>query len=53
MKAQAEYELDDPDVYKGAPVSLQLVGRRYEDEKVNESSLPGIIDYLINSTSHV
>ena len=23
-----------PDKYKGAPVSLQLVGRRYEDEKV-------------------
>ncbi|KAL9102226.1 MAG: hypothetical protein Q9163_002608 [Psora crenata] len=25
----------DPEVYRGAPVSLQLVGRRYEDEKVS------------------
>lgn len=25
-----------PDKYKGAPVSLQLVGRRYEDEKVGQ-----------------
>ncbi|MCJ1375386.1 hypothetical protein MMC20_006621 [Loxospora ochrophaea] len=25
---------DDPEKYKGAPISLQLVGRRYEDEKV-------------------
>lgn len=26
-----------PEVFKGAPVSLQLVGRRYEDEKVVEA----------------
>lgn len=25
---------DDPDKFKGAPVSLQLVARRYEDEKL-------------------
>ena len=25
----------DPEIYNGAPVSLQLVGRRYEDEKVS------------------
>lgn len=24
----------EPEIYRGAPVSLQLVGRRYEDEKV-------------------
>ncbi len=24
----------DPEKYSGLPVSLQLVGRRYEDEKV-------------------
>lgn len=24
----------EPEIYQGAPVSLQLVGRRYEDEKV-------------------
>ena len=28
---------DDPEKYRGAPVSLQLVGRRYEDEKVSLS----------------
>lgn len=27
-----------PEKYKGAPVSLQLVGRRYEDEKVIEAT---------------
>ena len=25
---------DDPEVFDGLPVSLQLVGRRFEDEKV-------------------
>jgi amidase len=25
---------DDPEKYRDAPVSLQLVGRRYDDEKV-------------------
>lgn len=29
--------LDDPEIYRGAPISLQLVGRRYEDEKVVEA----------------
>ncbi|KAL8637989.1 MAG: hypothetical protein Q9228_004813 [Teloschistes exilis] len=28
---------DDPEVYTGMPVGLQLVGRRYEDEKVVEA----------------
>ncbi|KAL8827837.1 MAG: hypothetical protein Q9170_006856 [Blastenia crenularia] len=28
------YHLYEPNKYKGAPVSLQLIGRRYEDEKV-------------------
>ena len=28
---------DKPDVYTDAPISLQLVGRRYEDEKVIEA----------------
>lgn len=27
---------DKPEKYRGAPVSLQLIGRRYEDEKVSE-----------------
>ena len=30
-----DYFLDDPEKYAGAPISLQLVGRRYEDEKVH------------------
>lgn len=30
-KVQAEY---DPDIYHGAPVSLQIVGKRLEEEKV-------------------
>lgn len=25
---------DDPELYRDAPVSLQLIGRRYEDEKL-------------------
>ena len=29
--------IDKPDVYTDAPISLQLVGRRYEDEKVIEA----------------
>jgi amidase len=28
---------DDPERYVDAPISLQLVGRRYEDEKVIEA----------------
>ncbi len=28
---------DDPKTYVDAPISLQLVGRRYEDEKVIEA----------------
>ena len=38
MNEKDEYNLQlwnsQPEIYKGAPVSLQLVGRRYEDEKV-------------------
>lgn len=26
--------VDDPEAFDGLPVSLQLVGRRFEDEKV-------------------
>ena len=26
--------IDDPDVYDGAPVGVQLVARKYEEEKV-------------------
>jgi Asp-tRNA(Asn)/Glu-tRNA(Gln) amidotransferase A subunit family amidase len=26
--------VDDPDAFDGMPVALQLVGRRFEDEKV-------------------
>ncbi len=29
--------LDSPEKYANAPVSLQLVGKRYEDEKVVEA----------------
>lgn len=25
---------DDPDTFAGLPISLQLVGRRFEDEKI-------------------
>lgn len=40
--------------YKDAPISLQIVGRRYEDEKViqaleivkEETGLPFVVDYL-------
>ncbi|MCJ1471755.1 hypothetical protein MMC13_000395 [Lambiella insularis] len=33
-KDDFNYKLYDPEKFHGAPVSLQLVGRRYEDEKV-------------------
>ncbi|KAI9754384.1 MAG: hypothetical protein M4579_004722 [Chaenotheca gracillima] len=37
-KDRANWELyEEPERYRGAPVSLQLVGRRYEDEKVVEA----------------
>jgi len=41
MNAKDEYNhklwQSGPEKYKGAPISLQLVGRRYEDEKVVEA----------------
>ncbi|KAK2761319.1 hypothetical protein FQN54_001841 [Arachnomyces sp. PD_36] len=39
LNSQDEFnhKLYDPNVYRGAPVSLQLVGRRYEDEKLLEA----------------
>lgn len=33
----ADYRPDNPETYRDAPISLQLVGRRYEDEKVLEA----------------
>lgn len=36
----------DPEKYRGAPVSLQLVGRRYEDEKVIK-----VLEYIQRSDS--
>ena len=30
-------DIDDAETYREAPLSLQLVGRRYEDEKVLEA----------------
>ena len=38
--------LDDPEKYQGAPISLQLVGRRYEDEKVCSSTETKLSDNL-------
>jgi Asp-tRNA(Asn)/Glu-tRNA(Gln) amidotransferase A subunit family amidase len=35
------YGTDEPEKYRNAPVSLQFVGRRYEDEKVIEA-----VEYL-------
>ncbi|KAL8841132.1 MAG: hypothetical protein Q9176_003473 [Flavoplaca citrina] len=35
------YRLYEPEVYRDAPVSLQLIGRRYEDEKVIDA-----LDYI-------
>ena len=39
-KDEYNYQLwnSGPEKYQGAPVSLQLVGRRYEDEKVMEKA---------------
>ena len=39
-KDEYNYQLwqSGPEKYQGAPVSLQLVGRRYEDEKVRHLS---------------
>ena len=33
--------IDDPETFSGLPVSLQLVGRRFEDEKVL-----AVLDYI-------
>ena len=33
----ADVIVDDPEKYANAPISLQFVGRRYEDEKVIEA----------------
>ena len=27
-------DADDPEIYDGAPVGLQIVGRKYEEEKI-------------------
>ncbi|KAF2003906.1 putative fatty-acid amide hydrolase [Amniculicola lignicola CBS 123094] len=40
-KDKYNYDLYEPNKYVNAPVSLQLVGRRYEDEKVVE-----VLEYL-------
>ena len=44
MNDQDEYNhqlwQSGPEKYKGAPVSLQLIGRRYEDEKVRNQPQP-------------
>lgn len=49
MNEQDQYNHDlyrDPEKYRGAPVSLQLVGRRYEDEKVIK-----VLEYIQRSDS--
>jgi amidase len=33
----ADHVVDEPSKYVDAPISLQLVGRRYEDEKLIEA----------------
>ena len=45
-KIQADY---DPDFYHGAPVSLQLVGKRLEEEKVLEM-VEIVVDALKNQS---
>ncbi|KAF3909051.1 Acetamidase [Orbilia brochopaga] len=45
-KDKANFELWDPEAYKDAPISLQLVSRRFEDEKVLEAL--GIIHKQLN-----
>jgi Asp-tRNA(Asn)/Glu-tRNA(Gln) amidotransferase A subunit family amidase len=35
--ARANYCTDEPSRYTDAPISLQLVGRRYEEEKLIEA----------------
>ena len=44
--------LDDPEKYAGAPVSLQLVGRRYEDEKVSPSAQHKTIKLMLTKLVH-
>ncbi len=44
-RIQADY---DPDFYHGAPVALQIVGRRLEEEKVLE--MCEVIDSCLKST---
>ncbi|KAF2837041.1 putative fatty-acid amide hydrolase [Patellaria atrata CBS 101060] len=42
------YDLYDPEKYRDAPISLQLVGRRYEDEKVIQA-----LDFIMEETGWV
>lgn len=39
-----QYKIDSPEKFDKLPIALQLVGRRFEDEKVL-----GILDYIIRS----
>jgi len=37
VEVDADDRVDKPETYVDAPISLQLVGRRYEDEKLIEA----------------
>ena len=41
--------LDDPDLWHNAPISLQLVGRQFEDEKL--LAVGAIVDEIVNGVS--
>ena len=41
FKATNQRVTDDPETFAGLPVSLQIIGRRFEDEKV-----VAVLEYL-------
>lgn len=42
--------LDDPELFHNAPVSLQLVGRPFQDEKL--LACVAIVDKVVNGTKY-
>jgi Asp-tRNA(Asn)/Glu-tRNA(Gln) amidotransferase A subunit family amidase len=42
--------LDDPELFHNAPVSLQLVGRPFQDEKL--LACAAIVDEVVNGTKY-
>lgn len=40
--------VDDPDLWHGAPISVQLVGRQMDDERL--LAVSAVVDEVVNGT---